>query len=127
MDKSQFDSICTQLLYSTSQIVSLTLFDEGDETTSIKNAVFFSRFNIIDKTFPNLRSLTLTYIKYDTWCLFKTRFPPLIVIFFIYLSASGMLASLQTTYTTLSELVFLSPSLQRLSVKMAAFNKFRVE
>jgi hypothetical protein len=121
MKKSQFDSVCTQLLYSTSQIVSLTLFDEDDLMTSTKNACFFSRFNIIDRTFPNIRSLTLTYIQYDTWCLFKTRFPPLIVTFFIRLSYSSILSSLSTASATLSELLFLSPPLQRLSVKMVGF------
>jgi len=60
MSKSQFDSICTQMLHSTSQVVSLTLFDEDDfMMTPVKNYLFFSRFNIIDKTFPNLRSLTM--------------------------------------------------------------------
>jgi hypothetical protein len=42
MNKSQFDSICTQMLYSTSQVVSLTLFDENDLMTSVKNDRFFS-------------------------------------------------------------------------------------
>ncbi len=78
MNKSQFDCICTQLLRSISQIVSLTLFDKNDPTTPAKNGLFFSRFNCIDKTFLNLRSLNLTYIKYDTWCLFKFRLSSLI-------------------------------------------------
>ncbi len=121
MNKSQFDSICTQLLYSTSQVVSLILFDEDDLMTFTKNAFFFSRFSIIDRTFSNLRSLTLTSIKYDTWCLFKTRFPPLIVTFFIHLFYSGILSSLPTASAALSELLFLSPSLQRLTVKMDDF------
>ena len=121
MNKSQFDSICTQLLYSTSQIVSLTLFDEDDVMTSVRNALFFSRFSIIDKTLPNLRSLTLTHIKYDTWCLFKSQLPPLIVTFSIYMCYSDIMACLSMTSTILSELLFLSPLLQRLSVKMAKF------
>jgi hypothetical protein len=122
MDKSQFDSICTQLLYSTSQIVSLTLFGERDMMTPVKNALFFSRFSIIDQTFPNLRFLTLTYIDYHTWCLFKTQFPPFIVTLSIYLRPpSNKMACSQMTSDTLSELLFLSPSLQRLCAKMDGF------
>jgi hypothetical protein len=119
MNKSQFDSICAYLLYSSSQIISLTLFDEDDVMTSVKNALFFSRFSIIDKTFPNLRSLRLTYIEYDTWCLFKNRLPSLIVSLSIYLCYSGKKA---ITSVVLTELLFLSPSLKRLSVKMHGFN-----
>ena len=89
INKSQFDSICAYLQNLTSQIVSLTLFDEDDVMTSVKNALFFSRFSIIDKTFPNLLSLTLTYIEYDSWCLFKNRLPSLIVSLSIYLYYSG--------------------------------------
>lgn len=90
--------------------------------TSVKNALFFSRFSIIDRTFPNLRLLTLTYIEYDTWCLFKTRFPPFIVTLSIYLcQPSNTEACSQMTSATLSELLFLSPSLQRLSAKMDGF------
>ena len=70
MSKSQFDFICTKVLYSTSEIVSLTLFDEDGVMTYVKNAIFYSRFSIIDTTFPNLRSLNLTFITYDTCCLF---------------------------------------------------------
>ncbi len=122
MDKSQFDSICTQLLHSTSQIVSLTLFGERDMMTPVKNALFFSRFSIIDQTFPNLRFLTLTYIDYHTWCLFKTQFPPFIVTLSIYLRPpSNKMACSQMTSDTLSELLFLSPSLQRLCAKMDGF------
>jgi hypothetical protein len=127
MDKSKFDSICTQMLCSTSQVVSLTLFDKDDLMTSTKNDLFFSRFKIIDTTFPNLRVLTLTYITYRTWCLFKTRFPPLIMTLFInlYLSGSNCNAYLCTTEASdiLNGLLFLSPLLQRLSVKMANVSK----
>jgi hypothetical protein len=87
----------------------------------IKNDLFFSRFHIIDRIFPNLRALTLTYIDYETWCLFKIRLPPLITNLFIELSDSDLLASSPTTYDVLSELLFLSPFLQRFSVKMAGF------
>src|ERR1700722_18187530 len=62
--KNQFDLVCAQLLYLTSQIVSLTLFDEDDPMTPAKNTLFFSRFITIDCTFSNLRSLTLTYMNY---------------------------------------------------------------
>ncbi len=118
MKKNQFDTICSQLVYSTSQVTSLTLFNENDLMTSVKNALFFSRFIIIDKTFSNLRSLTLTSIKYDTWCLFKSRFPPLIMMLSIYLNPPDTLACLSMTSGALTELIFLSASLQRLSVKM---------
>ncbi|CAF3753462.1 unnamed protein product [Rotaria sp. Silwood1] len=89
--------------------------------TSAKNTLFFSRFSFIDTTFPNLRSLALTHIKYDTWRFFKTRLPPLIVTFSIHLSYSDILACLSITSAILSELLFLSPLLKRLSVKMTGF------
>ncbi|CAF4596248.1 unnamed protein product, partial [Rotaria sp. Silwood2] len=89
--------------------------------TSVKNPLFLSRFSIIDKTFPNLRSLTLTHIKYGTWCLFKTRLPPHIVTLSLHLVYSDILARLSMTSVILGELLFLSPSLQRLSVKMTGF------
>jgi hypothetical protein len=114
INKSQFDSICTQLLYLTSQVVSLTLFNEDCVMKSVKNSIFFSRFSIIDTTFPNLYSLNLTYIDYDTWCLIKTRLPPLIVTLTIHLSSPDISSCLSVTSTTLSELLFLSPSLERL-------------
>jgi len=65
MNKSQFDYICTQLLHSISQVTSLTLFNKDDPMTPVKNSLFFSRFSCINSTFSNLRSLTLTYIKYN--------------------------------------------------------------
>lgn len=116
MNKSQFDWICTQLLRSISQVVSLTLFDKNDPITPTKNALFFSRFNCIDKTFLNLRSLTLTYINYDTWCLFKFRLSSLIVKLFIHLVHTGILrANQMTTSAVLNELLFYSSSLKHLS------------
>jgi hypothetical protein len=121
MEKDQFDSVCTQLLYSTSRNVFLTLFDEDDAMMPVKNALFLSCIIITDRTCPKLRSLTLTYTTYDTWYLFRTRLPPLIVALSIELSYSGMLTCLPTTYVILSELLFLSPALQHLSAKMAGF------
>ena len=125
MDKTQFDSICTQMIDSTSEVISLTLFDKNDPMSFVKNDIFFYRFNIIDTTFPNLRSLTLTRIKYSTWRFFRSRFPPLIMTLSIYLYDFD---SYTTTYMTdrsdvLSELIFLSPSLKRLSVEMTNISK----
>jgi len=119
MDKSQFDSICTQMVYSTSQVVSLKLFDENDPMAFVKNDLFFSRFNIIDTTFPNLRSLILTYIKYSTWRLFKSRLPPLIMTLSIYLhlSASETYSDVTDASDIFNERIFLSPLLKHLSVK----------
>jgi hypothetical protein len=123
MDKSQFDSICTQMLYSTSQVVSLTLFDENDlMMTRVKNYLFFSRFNIIHKTFRNLRSLTLTSIKYETWRLLKTQLPSLItalsICFYLSGSYSDQFSYVADASDIFNGLLFLSPLLQRLSVKM---------
>lgn len=121
LDKKQFDIICTRLRQRTSQVVSLTLFEYNTIMTCTKNALFFSRFSIIDKTFPNLRSLILTYIDYDTWCLFKTRFPPLITTFSIYVRYGDKLACEEMTSIVFSELLFLSSSLKCLSVGMGRF------
>jgi len=88
---------------------------------SMKTDLFFSRFHIIDRIFPNLRALTLTSIDYETWCLFKIRFPPLITNLSIDLLVPDSLECSSTAYDVLSELLFLSPFLQRLSVKMAGF------
>ncbi|CAF3447372.1 unnamed protein product [Rotaria sp. Silwood1] len=122
INKSQFDYICNQLLNLTSQIVSLTLFDKDDPMTPIKNDLFFSRFSNIDITFSNLRSLTLTYINYDTWCLFKTRVPLSIVILSIHLVHNHRSIDSSTTSYVLCELLFFSLSLERLSLKMSNYS-----
>ena len=118
MNKNQFDSICTQLRRSISHIVSLTLFEKDDPTTPTKNALFFSRFCYIDSTFSNLRSLTLTYINYDTWCLFKARLPLSIVTISIELIHTETYANSSTISAILHELLLFSPSLKHLSIKM---------
>jgi hypothetical protein len=125
MDKSKFDSICRQMVHSTCEVISLTLFNEDDMMATVKNDLFFSRFEIIDKTFPNIRSLTLTCIKYETWRLFKNRLPPLIntLSISLYFSESAHDAS-----DIFNGLLFLSPLLKRLSVKMGNYLKsdFRI-
>ena len=120
MNKSQFDSICTQMIHSTSEVISLTLFDKNDPMSFVKNNIFFYRFNIIDTTFPNLRSLTLTSISYSTWRFFTSHLPPLIMTLCIclYFYDPGMCSSAENASGSLSELLFLSPSLKRLSVEM---------
>ncbi|CAF3619194.1 unnamed protein product [Rotaria sordida] len=122
INKSQFDYICSQLLNLTSQIISLTLFDKDDPTTPMKNDLFFSKFNNIDITFSNLRSLTLTYIDYDTWCVFKTRLPLLIVKLSIHLVHNDRYASSSITSYVLCELLLFSLSLKYLSVKMSNYS-----
>jgi hypothetical protein len=121
INKKQFDRICTQLRYLISRIVSLTLFDKDDPMTPAKNALFFSRFNCIDSTFSNLRSLSLTYINYDTWHLFKTRLPSFIATLSIHLVHPDFCRCPMMTSAILSELLFFSPSLKRLSVEMSNY------
>jgi hypothetical protein len=120
MDKSQFDSICTQMVYSTSDVISLTLFDKNDPMSFVKNDIFFYRFNIIDTIFPNLRSLTLTNIRYSTWRFFTSHLPPLIMTLSIclYRFESEIYLPTENSSGILSELIFLSPLLKRLSVAM---------
>jgi hypothetical protein len=120
--KSEFDTVCAQLLHLTSQIVSLTLFDEDDPTTPAKNAFFFSRFNTIDGIFSNLRSLTLTCMKYDTWCLFKSRLSSRIATLSIHLINVSEGATPLLTSNVLSDLLFVSPSLEGLSLKMSNYS-----
>lgn len=117
INKNQFDCICTQLLPSISQIASLTLFDKYDQMTPVKNTLFFSRFNHADTTFSNLRSLTLTYITYDEWNLFKTRLPSCLKTLSINLVGIDSSECSLTVAAILNELLFFSSSLQRLSVK----------
>jgi len=121
MNKNQFDCICTQLLHSISKVTSLTLFDKDNPMTPVKNSLFFSRFSCIDSTFSNLRSLTLTYINCNTWCLFKTRLPSFIVALSIHLEHIGKCAHSFMTSAHLSKLLFFSPSLKFLSVKMSNY------
>jgi hypothetical protein len=116
--KSSFDSICIQLLRSISQVVSLKLFEKDDPMTPAKNALFFSRFSGIDRTFLYLRSLTLTYISYDTWRLFKTRLPSLIETLSIVLDYNEKYASSSAISAILSELLLFSSSLKHLSVRI---------
>ncbi len=124
MNKSRFDCICTRLLRSISQVVSLTLFDKTDPITPAKNELFFSRFNCTNQKFANLHSLRLTYITYDTWCLFKFRLSSLIVKLSIHLVHTGIVrASQMTTSDVLSELLLYSSSLKHLSLKMSNYTE----
>ena len=127
MKKNEFDYICTLLRRSISQIVLLILFDKTDPLTPSKNELFFCRFNYIDQTFGNFRSLTLAYITYNTWCLFQCRLSSFLIKLSIHIVHSGELcASQMVTSDVLSELLFHSSSLKDLSVKMSNYSKKKV-
>ncbi len=87
-----------------------------------KDTRIFSRFNCIDKTFSNLHSLTLTYINDDIWCLLRTRLPSFLVMLSIHLVHIGQRADSLITSAILTEIVFFSPSLKRLSIKMSNYS-----
>ena len=122
IDKKLFDGICMQLQRSISQIVSLTLFNPDDPLTPMKNALFLSRFTRIDQTFSNLHSLTLTYIDYDAWCLFKDRISSPITSLSIHLVHVGQRANASLTLTILTEILLFSLSIERLSIKMSNYS-----
>jgi hypothetical protein len=71
--------------------------------------------------FSNLRSLSLTYINYDTWRLFKTRLPSFIATLSIHLVHPDFCRCPMMTSAVLSELLFFSSSLKRLSVEMSNY------
>ncbi|CAF2974343.1 unnamed protein product [Rotaria sp. Silwood2] len=122
INKNQFDCICSQLLNLTSQIVSLTLFDKDDPMTPIKNNLFLSRFSNINIMFSNIRSLTLTYIDFDTLYSFKTRLSLSIVTLSIHLVHNQKFLDLLGTSCVLCEVIFFSPSLKQLSLKMSNYS-----
>lgn len=122
IDKRQFDYICSRLRRSISQIISLKLFDPDDPLTPMKNALFLSRFSRVDQTFSNLRSLTLTYINYDTWCLFKNRISSPLTCFTIHLVHLGQRANFSLTSMILIEILLFSLLFERLSIKMSNYS-----
>lgn len=119
LHKRQFDSLCRQLFRCASQIISLTLFDQDDPLTPIKNALFFSRFH---QNLPNLRSLTLTYITYETWCNVKDRISSSLITLSIHLVHIGPRADASMTSAILNEILLFSLLIERLSIKMSNYS-----
>jgi CRP-like cAMP-binding protein len=71
--KRQFDEHCTQLVHLSSQVVSLTLANDGDATMPVRIAYFLSQFMGIDAPFSNLRSLSLSHVDLGVWQSLKVR------------------------------------------------------
>jgi hypothetical protein len=116
--KRQFDKLCTQLVYLSSQIVSLTLSNENDATIPAKIAYLFSRSIAVNSTFSSLHSLNLSHVDRCIWDSIKVRLTSFIALTSISISfitdkkaSTPLFASI-----ILMELLFFTPSLKRLSL-----------
>jgi len=116
--KRQFDKLCTQLVYLSSQIASLTLTNEDDATIPAKIAYLFSRSITVNSTFSSLHSLSLSHVDHTIWDSIKARLTSFIALTSISINfITDMKASTPLFASIiLMELLFFSSSLKRLSL-----------
>ena len=117
--KRQFDEHCTQLVHLSSQVVSLTLANDGDATMPVRIAYFLSQFMALDAPFSNLRSLSLSHVDLGVWQSLKVLRSSFFALNSISISLIKREKYLTTLFvsTTLVELLSFSSSLQHLSLR----------
>ena len=117
--KRQFDRHCSQLVHLSSQVVSLTMANDGDATLPAKIARFFSQTMSSNITFSHLRFLSLSHVDRGVWESFNARSSSFFALTSISISfiEDEECASPALVSTILNELLFFSSSIQQLSLK----------
>lgn len=126
--RQHFDNKCTQLLRFSSQVVSLTLANDGDATISIRIAHFFSRLTSPHLNFSNLRSLILSRVDVGVWESFKVRRSSFLALTSMSISFDGDDECLTPPFVSnaVNDLLLLSSSLLHLTVKAYNYPSDRV-
>ena len=123
--KKQFHLFCDQLTSISSRIVSLSFSDCNDETIPSKIEFFFSRFQSINDTFSNLKSLHLSKVDRLMWKAVQHHVKSLMTLVSLSIDVAVMLfdndISEFLSYL-LNDILFLSTSLKYVYVKANDIN-----
>jgi hypothetical protein len=118
--KKQFNLVCDQLTSISSQIVSLSFSNYNDATIPSKIELFFLRFQFINDTFSNLKSLHLSKVDLIMWKTVQHHVKSLMTLVSLSIDVVYMLFGSEVSEFVsylLNDILFLSISLKYIYVK----------